>query len=153
MNRLNAVDDREFIFGAVLMIANKMDTLLDRSLSKYNITSKQWFLLLTLFNLFDNPPTISEVAKEIASSHQNVKQVALKLQEKGLIKLKKDRSDSRATRLVIAEASYKFWRDSAEDGRKFMDEFYDELSNEHITQARLFISKLILNLNNIDRKD
>jgi len=39
--KLDSMKDQEFIFGLVLIIANKMDTLLDRELKEYAVTAKQ----------------------------------------------------------------------------------------------------------------
>lgn len=146
------VGDGEAIFAALLLVANKMDTLLERTLSKFNITSKQWFLLLVLLNAFDKPPTIKELAKEMGSSHQNVKQVALKLQDKGMLLIEKDKKDLRASRLVPTEKSYKFWQDSSEVGQNFMKSFYNGIEKNRLKEARLFISKIMFNLNDMEEK-
>jgi DNA-binding MarR family transcriptional regulator len=66
-----------------------MNTLLERELKEYGITTKQWFLSETINSLFDAHPTLTEVGNAMGSSHQNVKQVAMKLQEKGCLSLKK----------------------------------------------------------------
>ncbi|KPU45840.1 transcriptional regulator SlyA [Oxobacter pfennigii] len=153
MNKVDEATDTDFIFGALLVVANKMDTLLDRVLSKYNITSKQWFLLLILFNIFEKPPTIKEAAKEMGSSHQNIKQVALKLEEKGMLRLEKDKKDLRVTRLVVTEKSYEFWKTAENDGIKFMKEFYAGVGNDRLKNARLFISQIMLNLKAMEEKN
>lgn len=153
MERFNQIPDSEFVFGALFVVANKMDTLLERTLSKHNVTSKQWFLLLVLFNLFEKPPTIKEVSKEIGSSHQNIKQVALKLEEKGMLKLEKDKKDLRATRLILTEKSYEFWKTIENDGREFMDAFYYGIENDNMHNIRHFMSSLMLNLNEMETKE
>jgi len=109
MNRLEAMEDRQFVFGTVLVLSNKLDTLLDREMIPFGMTSKQWFLLLVVSTLFDKAPTIKEAAKAIGTSHQNVKQMALKLEQKGFLKLEKDSRDARATRLKPTEYSMTFW--------------------------------------------
>lgn len=152
MKKLDNINDSAFIFGSVLVVANKMDTLLDRVLNKYNITSKQWFLLLILFNLFEYPPTIKEVAKEMGSSHQNVKQVALKLEEKGMLKLEKDQKDKRVTRLIATEESYDFWKVSEIDGIKFMKEFYAGVENDKLESGRILLAQIMQNLEIMEEK-
>lgn len=146
MNKLDKIEDSEFVFGALLVVANKMDTLLERTLSKHNVTAKQWFLLLIIFNLFENPPTIKEAAKQMGSSHQNVKQVALKLEEKGMLILEKDKKDLRATRLIPTKKSYEFWKEIADDGKAFMEAFYKGIEKESMNNARMLIAKIMLNL-------
>ena len=44
MSKLDSMKDRKFVFGSVLMVANRMDTLLERELKEYDVTAKQWFL-------------------------------------------------------------------------------------------------------------
>ena len=73
MDRLDAVDDKRFIFGSLFIVANKLDTLLDRALSAYGMTSKQWLLTVTIETFFDEPPTIKQVAAVMGSSHQKRK--------------------------------------------------------------------------------
>jgi DNA-binding MarR family transcriptional regulator len=153
MEKFEQIPDSQFIFGALLVVANKMDTLLERTLIKHNVTSKQWFLLLVLFNLFEKPPTIKEVAKEMGSSHQNVKQVALKLEEKGMLKLEKDKKDLRVTRLILTEKSYEFWKEIENDGKKFMDAFYNGIEKAEFQNTRLFISALMFNLNEMETRE
>lgn len=153
MEKFDQIPDSQFIFGALLVVANKMDTLLERTLIKHNVTSKQWFLLLVLFNLFEKPPTIKEVAKEMGSSHQNVKQVALKLEEKGMLKLEKDKKDLRATRLILTEKSYEFWKEIEKDGKKFMDAFYNGIEKDEFQNTRLFISALMFNLSEMETRE
>lgn len=153
MKNFSEIPDSNYIFGALLIVANKMDTLLQRVLSKHNVTAKQWFLLLVLFNVFEKPPTIKELASEMGSSHQNIKQVALKLQEKGMLVLEKDKRDLRATRIKATEKSYQFWADTKEDGEKFMSEFYKGIDEESFNISRAFIVKLLLNMNEMERKE
>ncbi|WP_334074998.1 MULTISPECIES: MarR family winged helix-turn-helix transcriptional regulator [Paenibacillus] len=152
MKNLDNIYDPAFIFGSVLVVANKMDTLLDRALNKHNITSKQWFLLLILFNLFEHPPTIKEVAKEMGSSHQNVKQVALKLEEKGMLKLERDKKDLRATRLVATGKSHDFWKAAENDGIKFMKEFFAGVENDKLESGRLLLAQVMQNLEVMEEK-
>lgn len=130
-----------------------MDTLLDRILSRHNVTSKQWFLLLIIFNLFEHPPTIKEVAKVMSSSHQNVKQVALKLEEKGMLRLEKDKKDLRVTRLAVTEKSYEFWKAVENDGIKFMNEFYTGIKNDKLKSGRLLLAQIMQNLESMEENN
>jgi DNA-binding MarR family transcriptional regulator len=147
LNGFNRINDTDFIFGALLVAANKTDTLLDRVLCKYGITSKQWLLLLVIFNLFKEPPTIKEAAEEMGSSHQNVKQVALKLQEKGFLQMKKDQNDKRATRLIPTEHSYALWKKTENDGKAFMEAFYKGIDRENLVHTRRTLDQIMSNLN------
>jgi DNA-binding MarR family transcriptional regulator len=109
MDKLEIMDDMQYLFGTIFVVSNRIDALLEREFNKFDITTKQWFLSIIIDNLFDSPPTIKEVAREMGSSHQNVKQIALKLEQKGLLILEKDREDARVTRLKLTENGHDFW--------------------------------------------
>ena len=110
IDKTDKIPDEAMIFGLLLIISNKMDTLLERELQEFDVTTKQWFLSETINSLFDSPPTLKEAAYAMGSSHQNIKQVALKLQQKGLLALEKDKNDARVTRLNMTEKSLGFWK-------------------------------------------
>lgn len=145
--------DKQYVFGALLIIANRIDTLLERELKEFGVTSKQWFLSVIIDSLFNYPPTMKEVAKEMGSSHQNIKQVALKLQEKGLLKLEKDKKDARTTRLKMTEQSYEFWEKTQPRGFEFTENVFDGIENEDLTIAKFVLQKMMSNLSQMENKD
>lgn len=147
------MEDHKYLFGAILVVANRMDTLLEREFNQFNITTKQWFLSIVIDNLFDTPPTIKEVAKEMGSSHQNVKQVALKLEKKGLLILEKDKRDSRATILRLTENSYNFWQNIRDEGTAFTKSLFKNIDKDDLVIARKVIKNMLLNINEIDNKN
>ena len=146
MSKLEEMEDRQFIFGALLFTANRMDTLLERELKEFDITSKQWMLSIIIDNLFDSPPTLKDVAKEMGSSHQNVKQVALKLEQKGLLKMQKDKKDARVTRLNMTDESYQFWAKTQPKGTAFVEEVFENITKDELTEARNVMNKIMENL-------
>lgn len=150
MSDIENMADGQFVFGSLLIVANRMDTLLERALGKYDVTSKQWFLSIMLYSLFETPPTIKELAKQMGSSHQNVKQVALKLQEKGLVRLEKDSKDQRVTRVSLTEKSEEFWAKTTSEGDAFMRAFFKDVDKADLAGARSTILKLMDNLDEIE---
>lgn len=138
------------IFALLLIISNKMDTLLEREFREFDVTTKQWFLSETIHSLFDYPPTMKEVAGELGSSHQNIKQVALKLQEKGLLKLEKDKRDKRVTRLRLTEQSRGFWKKTDVKGMAFRENLFKDIDKKEIAAARALLEKMLSNLTEIE---
>ena len=151
MDRLEDMDKKQFIFGALLVVANRIDTLMERELKEYGITTKQWFLSVVIDNLFSCPPTIKEAARESGSSHQNIKQVALKLEKKDLIKLIKDEKDARVTRLVLTEKSRQFWQSTEPSGKLFMEKLFDGICEEDLKATKRTLQKLVFNLDKMDK--
>ena len=146
------MDDRKYLFGLIFIFSNRMDTLLQREFNQFDITTNQWFLSAIIDNLFDNPPTMKEASREMGSSNQNVKQVALKLEQRGLLILEKDKRDARATRLKLTEDSYDFWNKIKCEGTEFTKMLFKDIDKEELAVARSVIQKMLLNINQMDNK-
>jgi len=149
----DSIPDEPMIFALLLIISNKMNTLLDREFKEFDVTTKQWFLSETIKSLFDTPPTMKELASEMGSSHQNIKQVALKLEQKGLLKLEKDKKDARVTRLRLTERSYDFWKKTDPKGSVFRESMFKEMNKKDIATTRALLGKMLLNLTEIENAD
>ena len=152
MSKVEKMSDRKYLFGVIFIIANRVDTMLQREFNQFDITTKQWFLSVIIDNMFDKPPTMKEVAKEMGSSHQNVKQVALKLEQKGLLSLQKDKRDARVTRLKLTESSYDFWKKLSEEGTTFTQALFKNIDKDELEVARRVMQKMQQNINDMDNK-
>jgi len=153
MSKLDMMNDQQYLFGSIFVVSNRMDTLLQREFNRFDITTKQWFLSVMIENLFDKPPTMKEAAKEMGSSHQNVKQVALKLEQKGLLTLEKDKEDARVTRLKLTENSYDFWKKIRGGRNVFTEALFKDIDKEEFAVARRVMQKMLSNINDMDKKD
>ena len=152
MSKVEKMSDRQYLFGVIFIVANRVDTMLEREFKRFGITTKQWFLSVIIENLFDKPPTMKEVAKEMGSSHQNVKQVALKLEQKGLLILQKDKRDARVTRLKLSDSSNDFWTKLRGEGSVFTQALFKNIEKDELEVARRVMQKLQLNINDMDNK-
>jgi len=148
--KLQSIPDDTMTFGLLLIISNKMNTLLEREFKEFDVTTKQFFLSITINGLFDSPPTLKEVSREMGSSYQNVKQVALKLQQKGLLILEKDEKDSRVTRLRMTSRSKEFWEQTQPKGAIFLENMFKEIGSEDRKKTRDLLEKLLSNLSEIE---
>jgi DNA-binding MarR family transcriptional regulator len=149
-NKTELIPDEAMIFGLLLIISNKMNTLLEREFKEFDVTTKQWFLYETINSLFDYPPTLNEIANAMGSSHQNVKQVAMKLHPKGLLTFEKDKKDARVTRLRITEQSRDFWKRMDPKGDLFRKKMFKEMELNDIARIRLLLEKILSNLVEIE---
>lgn len=100
--RMPAYGAEYLLFGALLAYGNRLQVLGDGFYTE--VTTKQWFLLACL-ELFEAPPTLGEVAGAMGCSHQNAKQLALKLAQKGYVLLRRDAADARRTRVLPGPAA------------------------------------------------
>lgn len=152
MDNIDSMPDQKFIFGGVQIVANQMDTLLERELKEHNLTTKQWLLTIVVANTFDHDPTIKEVAKAMGSSHQNVKQVALKLEQKGFVVMQKDPHDARITRIKLTDAVASFGNESQEKSKIFTKKLFKGISPEKMAITRSALEKMLTNLAEMDQE-
>ncbi len=142
---LTSMDTRYIIFGSIFSMSTKLETIGKDFLGE--ITTKQWFMLLNLVTFFDEPPSISELAEQMGTSHQNVKQIALKLQDKGFLRIKRDDLDSRTSRLEVTDMVDKYDDEHREANNMFIDRLFDGINPEELNE---FLSVTMRLLDNLD---
>lgn len=153
MSKYTHIPNPQFIMGALFVVTNKLDTMLERSLKEFNITSRQWFLSIVLDSIFMEPPTIKQVAKQMGCSHQNVKQVALKLKEKRLLQMQKDENDQRVTRMSLTQESDKLWQRMSPKDTDFIADLFEDIDEDDLNKARTVLLKMTENLDKMDEKN
>jgi DNA-binding MarR family transcriptional regulator len=77
--------------------------------------------------------------------------VAIKLQQKGLLTLEKDKKDARATRLKMTEESHDFWKRTDPKGEIFRDKMFKEIDSKDIVRTRNLLEKILSNLAEIEK--
>lgn len=153
MSKLDLLSDTQYFFGALFVVSNRLDTILEREFGKYGVTTKQWFLSIVIDRLFEQPPTIKQVAQAMGSSHQNVKQLALKLNDKGLLELQKDKKDSRVTRLILTEEGRQLWNKVRSQRDEFNRKLFAGLNEQELKTVRYVFEKLMTNIEAVDHRE
>ncbi len=138
----NAKDLNLKIFNLYFLLNQKMEYVFDREMEKAGVTAKQWLMLLTIATLFDHPPSMNETARKMASSHQNIKQMAVLLEKKGFLKIETDQKDRRTLRLVLTENFRKFWRTRTQKDKKIVSEFFNYLTDRESKELLQLLSKV-----------
>jgi DNA-binding MarR family transcriptional regulator len=95
------------VFRLVIALAQELRTLMDQRLAPEGLTTQQ-AALLTVIEIAGRP-SMTEAARALATTHQNVKQLALALQRKGFLKIVPDTRDARSKRLVTTARHEAFW--------------------------------------------
>lgn len=148
MKRFEHIPDREYAFGMIFNVANLCQAVLDQTLAPLDITTKQWYLSVVVSALFDSPPPITEVAKVMNTSHQNVKVLAQKLANKGHMRLIHDDADQRKVRLKMTEQSREFWMKMQPQSEAALHQIFADIEPE---QLSIFCDTLTKMLDNLDR--
>jgi DNA-binding MarR family transcriptional regulator len=91
-------------FGNAFVLVQHLTRLTDARLEGWGLTTRQWLLLAVLVRGFEGRvPSLSEAAAAYGTSRQNVKQIALALEERGFLHLESDPHDGRTTRLRLTD--------------------------------------------------
>lgn len=151
MYDLEHMDKRLLIYANTFLVANKLQAATDAVFEE--ITAKQW-LMIIMVSAFEQPPTLMQLAKLCGSSHQNTKQIVLKLSEKGYLTLLKDEKDGRALRICKTDKVEELSKRYEKASMQFIDELFQDLSKEEISimSKALFILSERLDEMNRSRK-
>lgn len=118
-----------FLLGLLSAFDNRFQAMADRTMGE--ITWKQFFAIICV-NLCKESPTIMELAEIMGSSHQNVKQILLKLEKKGFVKLVVDEKDKRKQRIVLTDYCREFCNKNDEATGLIMQKMFDGISEEQL---------------------
>ncbi|MCR5848068.1 MAG: MarR family transcriptional regulator [Lachnospiraceae bacterium] len=94
-----------FLLGLLSAFDNRFQASADNYFKE--ITWKQFFAIICI-NLCKEAPTLNDLSEIMGSSHQNVKQILLKLESKGFVTMVSDEKDKRKQRILITDKCRKF---------------------------------------------
>jgi len=138
------MDGRYALFGLLFALQNRLQAVGDTFYEE--ITSKQFFLMACL-NLFQGEaPTVQDLAQVMGSSHQNVKQIINKLEQKGFVSVVPDEEDRRKLRISLTEYAAVTGEKYRAKEEEFMAGLFAGVTEEEAKQAFLIMSRLEANL-------
>ena len=130
-NRVNfgEMDDSFFLIGLLNQFMNGFQTVGDRFFNE--ISWKQCFVLICI-RFFEKPPTLKEVSELMGSSHQNIKQMLMKLENTGYVAFTPDQSDKRKQRIVLTEKTQRFMEENDASSSAFMEKLFWNVGEENL---------------------
>lgn len=146
MNReelLRGMDLRQALFGTFFVFNNRLQCAGDSFYEE--ITVKQFFLLICL-SVFENDPTINELSELMGSTHQNVKVIADKLEQKEYIRIYRDGRDKRKLRVGMTDKMEEINAVYDDKADEFMEKFYEGPTQEELEITYKTILRLEQNL-------
>lgn len=150
MRDLNTLDPRVVIFGNIFRLANHLQTAMDQRGGE--LTAKQWFLLAALW-LFREPPTLRQLAEVGGCSHQNTKQLLLKLEAKGFVRIESDPADGRTLRIVATEECARWAVENEAFEQRFLERMFAGLTPEEVAGMNAAQQKLLGALDTMKGKE
>lgn len=138
------MDGRYALFGLLFALQNRLQAVGDTFYEE--ITCKQFFSLACM-NLFQGEvPTVQDLAAVMGSSHQNVKQILNKLEQKGYVSVEPDEEDRRKLRISLTEYAAVMAEKYRVKEEEFMTGLFDGVTEEEAKQAFFILSKMEGNL-------
>lgn len=125
----SGVEASYFLIGLLSAFENRFQAMADKNIKE--ISWKQFFAIICI-NMCKDKPSIKELAGVMGSSHQNVKQILLKLEKKGFVRLFVDEVDKRKQRIELTEYCMEFCKKNDDASSRIMNKIFEGVSNEQI---------------------
>lgn len=132
-----------FLIGLLSAFENRFQAVADSFFEE--ITWKQFFAIICI-NLCRESPTINELSEVMGSSHQNVKQILLKLEKKGFVEMIVDEKDRRKQRIVTTKKCEDFCQRNDQGSKIQMNKIFEGISQEQLVTTIQTISQMERNL-------
>ena len=123
------IESSYFLLGLLSAFENRFQAIADNTMKE--ISWKQFFSVICI-NLCKTPPTVKELAEIMGSSHQNVKQILLKLEKKGFVTLTVDENDKRKQRIELTDYCREFCEKNDEMSMALMTKMFEGVSEEQL---------------------
>ena len=118
-----------FLLGLLSAFENRFQAVADNAIKE--ISWKQFFAVICI-NLCKEKPTVKELAEIMGSSHQNVKQILLKLEKKGFVHITVDEKDKRKQRIELTDYCREFCAKNDEMTTMAIGKMFEGVSPEQI---------------------
>ena len=139
------IESSYFLLGLLSAFENRFQAVADRDIKV--VSWKQFFAIICI-NLCKMPPTVKELAEIMGSSHQNVKQILLKLEKKGFVSITVDEKDKRKQRIELTPYCIEFCEKNDEKSMELLQRMFTGVSEE---QLQVTIQKIIQIEDNLKR--
>lgn len=133
----SGIESSYFLLGLLSAFDNRFQAMADRLIGE--ISWKQFFTIICI-QLCKESPTLQQLADVMGTSHQNCKQLLLKLEKKGFVALETDPADRRRQRIRLTEACISFCQQNDERSQLLMQQMFAGIPEE---QIRITIQTII----------
>ena len=147
--RFGDMPPQPFLLGLLSAFDNRYQAAADAFFKE--ITWKQFFAIICI-NLCKEPPTLNELSDVMGSSHQNVKQILLKLEKKGFVSMTPDEKDGRKQRISVTDKCRGFLEQNDNNGqqsRHIIGQIFDGIGEESLQTTIQTIMKMERNLSRL----
>lgn len=143
----SSTESSYFLLGLLSAFDNRFQAIADKLIGE--ISWKQFFAIICI-NLCKQSPTIKELAEIMGSSHQNVKQILLKLEKKGFVDILIDKDDKRKQRVFLTKSCMEFCGANDEKSEMVIRTMFSGISEEQVQLTIKTIMQMEDNLKKVE---
>lgn len=123
------IESSYFLLGLLSAFENRFQAVADSAMKE--VSWKQFFAIICI-NMCKEKPTVKELAEIMGSSHQNVKQILLKLEKKGFVDITVDANDKRKQRIELTDYCREFCAKNDGMTMSIMKKMFAGISEEQL---------------------
>lgn len=135
-----------FLLGLLSAFDNSYQARADAFFGE--ISWKQVFAVVCI-DMCREAPTLRELSQVMGSSHQNVKQILLKLEKKGFVTMRADEKDRRKQRIFLTDKAREFSASHDAQSQKIVETIFDGIPEEQLDVTIQTILRMERNLKTI----
>jgi len=137
-----------YLLGLLSAFENRFQAVADNTMQE--ISWKQFFAIICI-NMCKEAPTLKELSDILGSSHQNVKQILLKLEKKDFIRFESDAADKRKQRIALTEHCRDFCAKNDEMSKAIMAKMFCGIPEEDVLTTIKTITNIEKNLRELEQ--
>lgn len=141
------VESSYFLIGLLSAFENRFQAVADNAIKV--ISWKQFFAVICI-NMCKEKPTVKELAEIMGSSHQNVKQILLKLEKKGFVQITTDEKDKRKQRIELTDYCREFCAKNDAMSAMAIGKMFEGISQEQLQATIQTIVQIEDNLKKLE---
>lgn len=141
----------QFIIGAISNLSNRFNRFSDALHS--DITFKQWYLMMMISRMEDEPKNVRDIAEQAGTTRQNVKKMLASLEKNGYVTSKRSSTDGRALDIDLTKKAYKYLREEGAEAERKIDELFSPLSDNDLQAVVTVIQSLVDCLDELESSD
>ena len=138
------VPTREYLFGSIFLLANRLQTLGDGYLEE--VTLKQWLLLIMIHVMDRDQPSVTEVADFMGGTRQNVRKMLEVLEGKSFVTLSANSLDRRTLSVALTPKTEQLFVRFQAKGDAFLERLFDGVPPEDLNVTRRTVEALFENM-------
>jgi DNA-binding MarR family transcriptional regulator len=123
------VESPYFLLGLLSAFDNRFQAIADRLIGE--ISWKQFFTIICI-QLCKESPTLQQLADVLGTSHQNCKQLLIKLEKKGFVSFVRDAADRRKQRIQLTEQCLAFCQQNDQRSQNLIAHMFAEIPEENL---------------------